>query len=187
MPYNKAMTPEHYAKLRQLRSTESVYKKLQKSIMLKKGESYRKISIEEYCNKYPIVTAPLLESFTEIHGFENGVSFRFKRKLRPNLYNYQLFTDMPLVFWIEDGYIHKKKMFIDEVVKIGGTADEYFLLVNTFSEFTNSEIILAMKAYSEEFIITHANRSKMKRAPEGRAGVMALFRRIKINDILANK
>jgi hypothetical protein len=169
-----------------LRSTESVYKKLQNTMHILNGATYRKMSLVEYNDRYPNVPVPLLESFTAIQGFENGVRFRYLRKLKSQLFDTDCeFQDKINVFWIADGYIHKQKMYVDEVVKMAGDEGDYVTLIMRYSNLTNSRIIRGIDAYSMEFMFKHANRSNMKAIKDlTNPKAISLYRKLRVQDIL---
>jgi hypothetical protein len=163
---------------------EELYKKLQHTILLKKGESGKKIKLSDYCEKHKDVPINMFGAFTEIHGYKHGLMYKFAVNVNKTLYYpYNRFTSGVCVFWVDGEYVYKEKMEVDAFLNEFEDKQHYNYLAAQFQQFNAETVLHIASAYSDDFILEHANMKLLEIDSDDKR-INNLIRRIKIRNFL---
>jgi hypothetical protein len=172
---------------------ESIYRRMQNTWRMKSDEMTPKsISIADYTKKYPDILPESLEKFHEIHGFNNGANYIFKEYMNFHIKPYS----SQIVLWIEDGYIHKKRYYCDELIEMCGSKTDKELFLRSFKieEKVNMYPMFRYNYLSPKYLEKHidydrlqayVNYNKNKNIKPDWS--ISLLRKIKVKSILSDE
>jgi hypothetical protein len=181
---------------------KEIYTRLQNTIKLKQNE-FRKVTtigVDEYITKYKsnhlsLTSRENINWFTEIHGYENALKYRYDVFTKKGL-NSKYDLANQIVVWIENDTFHKKRFYSDELVMLCGEPFEKSSFINRFfyiqeHSFSN---IFYKRVYSIDFLYEHIDRKRLdsyiknqrKRKIKPNSDVVNLLRKLKI-DTLVNE
>jgi hypothetical protein len=160
---------------------KTIYEKVMRRFTLSKSVDSGKLSYTDFLNKkHKDVTMDdviYLESL--INNIDDGIKFRYDNFIINNLAKYLSYGDRAICFkqpqtvlWLADGFIHKKKFYVDEILDIIGdttSQEDYKKLFNIVQKQTKNNLsacsslrILSERTYSDKFLLENIDVDILK-------------------------